>query len=610
MNGFSSTSLRLALSILLIISIQPWCVEASNCNGTSVGFTPLNDLGQGTYNGRQGGLYPNGVNTRPVAHEAAGVLQARSIRPLDTNGQPSATGKIVLLSIGMSNTTQEFSVFKPLADADLSRNPSLVIVDGAQGGMSAEKITDPNSSTGMQFWNTVNQRLINAGVSPAQVQIAWVKQANATPSGAFPTDVTRLQADLTTIAQLLKDRFPNIRLAYYSSRIYAGYADTALNPEPYAYQAGFAVKWMIEQQINGAPELNYDPAHGTVRAPWLSWGPYLWADGLIPRSDGLTYACSDFQSDGTHPAPNGAREKVAQMLLNFFKTDSIARLWFRRQSNPIADFDGDGKTDLSVFRPTAASWFILNSSNNSLRAEAFGLAGDRIIPADYDGDGKADIAVWRPSSGSWYRIDSLTSTFRISVFGQNGDTPTPGDFDGDGKSDICVYRPSVGTFYLLYSSDGSFRFQQWGQTGDLPVVGDYDGDGRADFNVYRNAIGTFYYLRSSDGGVRATQWGASGDRPIAGDYDADGKTDIGVFRPSTGAWYAINSSDGGVTGVAWGTTGDVPVAADYDGDGKMDVAVFRPSNSIFYILQSTNSSLSAALFGTNGDLPVPSAFVP
>ena len=500
MNRFSSTSLGLALSILLIISIQPWCVEASNCSNTSVGFIPLNDLGPGTYNGRQGGLYPNGLNTRPLLHENAGVQQARSIRTLDTNGQPSPNGKIVLLSIGMSNTTQEFSVFKPMADADLSKNPSLVIVDGAQGGMSAEKITDPNSSTGMQFWNTVNQRLTNAGVSPAQVQIAWVKQANATPTGAFPTDVTRLQADLTTIAQILKDRFPNIRLAYYSSRIYAGYADTTLNPEPYAYQAGFAVKWMIEQQINGAPELNYDPAHGTVRAPWLSWGPYLWADGLNPRSDGLTYACSDFQSDGTHPAPNGAREKVAQMLLNFFKTDSVARLWFRRQVNSIADFDGDGKTDLAVIRGNV--WYILQSSNGNVRAQQFGDGGDMFVPGDYDGDGKTDMAVFRPQDFAWYILESFSNNIRVAPLGFITDRFVPQDYDGDGRTDPAVFRgapsgpPDYSFFYIIQSSTNTLRGQQWGLSNfvDAPLRGDFDGDGKADPTVFRRYSGSDWYI--------------------------------------------------------------------------------------------------------------------
>lgn len=277
---------------------------------------------------------------------------------------------------------------------------------------------------------------------------------------------------------------------------------------------------------------------------------------------------------------------------------------------PVFDFDGDGKTDVSVYRPSLGYWYISNSSNGGFRADAFGTSGDRITPGDYDGDDKTDVAVWRPSNGYWYRLDSSNGAFRASLFGQNGDIPAPADFDGDGKTDICVFRPSNGTFYLLYSSDGSFRFRQWGQAGDAPVVGDYDGDGKADFAVFRPSIGTFYILQSSNGLVRGQQFGQNGDRAFAGDFDADGKADIAVYRPSTGAWYAMRSSDNGFIGIGWGTTGDVPAGGDYDGDRKLDVAVFRPSSGTFYILQSTNNSLRAVQFGSSGDVPVPSAYVP
>lgn len=278
-------------------------------------------------------------------------------------------------------------------------------------------------------------------------------------------------------------------------------------------------------------------------------------------------------------------------------------------ASALFDFDGDNKSDVSVFRPSSGFWYLLQSTAGFAGVQ-FGLSTDKIVPADYDGDGRTDVAVWRPSTGYWYSLDSSTGAFRSTAFGQNGDLPTPGDFDGDGKSDICVFRPSNGTFYLLYSSDASFHFLHWGQAGDVPMVSDYDGDRKSDFSVYRGSASTFYYILSSDHGIRGQQWGVSGDKPIAGDFDGDGKTDFAVYHPSTSTWYALRSSDNGVSGVSWGTTGDVPAAGDYDGDGKLDVTVFRPSTGVFYILQSANNSLRGEQFGTNGDTPVPSAFVP
>jgi hypothetical protein len=314
----------------VLVSAIVWRAAASDCAKSSTGMIPLTDLGQGLYQGKQGGLYPGGSNACPAAHTQAGLQIADSIVPRKPNGKPKAKGSIVLLSIGMSNTTQEFSTFKPLADLDPNKNPKLVIVDGAQGGMAANIITSPNDPKYQQFWQTVDERLAQANVTRKQVQIAWVKQADIAPTAQFPSDALALQRELEEIAHILVERFPNIKIAYYSSRIYAGYASTQLNPEPFAYQSGFAVKWMIEKQINGSPDLNYDQSLGEVKAPWLAWGPYLWADGLTPRSDGLTWACSQYVEDGTHPAAGagGAREKVAHMLLDFFKSDVTSTPWF------------------------------------------------------------------------------------------------------------------------------------------------------------------------------------------------------------------------------------------------------------------------------------------
>lgn len=308
------------LSLFAVIS-----AHASDCTRVSVGFTPLNELAAGLYKGMPGGFYPSGANKRPAAHEAAGVRLAGEVLPRDASGAVNQqSGRIVFISVGMSNTTQEFSAFKATADRDLQKNPQLVIVDGAQGGMSADKIAVA-SPTATTYWTVVDQRLAAAGVTGAQVQAAWMKQADAGPSLAFPADAQHLQAELQSLAQTMRSRFPNLKLLYLSSRIYAGYADTQLNPEPYAYQGSFAVKWAIERQIQDDPTLSYDDG----KAPWMAWGPYLWADGTRMRGDGLTYVCSDLQTDGTHPSP-ASQQRVANMLLDFLKSDATSRTWFVR----------------------------------------------------------------------------------------------------------------------------------------------------------------------------------------------------------------------------------------------------------------------------------------
>ncbi len=227
----------------------------------------------------------------------------------------------------MSNTTQVFSVFKKLVDADAEKNPRLLIVDGAQGGQTAARIADLEG-TGAKYWAEVDRRLQAAGATRAQVQTAWIKEANAGPSEGFPKYARDLQAQQARIVRLMHDRFPNLKLVYLSSRTYGGYATTRLNPEPYAYESGLSVRWLIEQQLKGDPTLNYDPAKGKVTVPWLSWGPYLWANGMTKRADGFYYEKNDFVgADGTHPSLDG-RAKVARELLRFFKTDTTTRPWF------------------------------------------------------------------------------------------------------------------------------------------------------------------------------------------------------------------------------------------------------------------------------------------
>lgn len=296
---------------------------------SSVGFKPLNEMGAADlYEGEAGGLYGGGSNEPPSSHLIAAKEQTASIVPLDAEGKPAQDGKIGLVSISMSNATQEYSLFKELADADPRKSARVAIVDCAQGGQAMAQWVSPTAPA----WQEAERRLKQAGVSPQQVQVIWVKLANKGPSGNLSAHVSQLERDTIAVLQNAKARFPNLRIAYLGSRIYGGYAASGLNPEPYAYEGAFAVRWLIQDQITGDPALNFDQAKGVVKAPLALWGPYLWADGLTPRkSDGLQWKREDFGSDGTHPSSTG-RRKVADMLLRFFTEDPLAATWFVKQS--------------------------------------------------------------------------------------------------------------------------------------------------------------------------------------------------------------------------------------------------------------------------------------
>jgi PKD repeat protein len=245
-------------------------------------------------------------------------------------------GRIVMLTIGFSNPELEFGKFEDLLHDDPTRNPKLAVVNGAQGGRDVDFWTDPSSIT----WQNVNKDLSANGLTPAQVQVAWVKMAEKFPyqDGVFPAHAQHLQSEIEDVARNLTTLYPNIRIAYLSTRTHAYTTSLmAVNPEPYAYETGFAVKWAIEDQINGVGNLNYNPANGTVVAPLLLWGPYLWATGS-PRSDGFSWLESDVRSDKIHPSKSG-ETKAADQLLAFFKTDPTTTPWFLMPVNP-----GEGPT--------------------------------------------------------------------------------------------------------------------------------------------------------------------------------------------------------------------------------------------------------------------------
>jgi len=271
----------------------------------------------------------------------------------------------------------------------------------------------------------------------------------------------------------------------------------------------------------------------------------------------------------------------------------------------LFDYDGDGRSDLSVRRPSNNTWYLLRETAG-YTAQQFGIAGDRLAPADYDGDGVTDIAIFRGSNGSWYTFMSQSQTFQVFGWGANGDLPVPMDRDADGKADLVLFRPSNNTWYTRFSANAGLTSDQFGVAGDKPVRGDFDGDGRGDLAVFRPSNNN-WYIRKSSLGFFIQTWGATGDIPTPADFDGDGKTDLAVFRPSAGRWFR-NQSAAGLDSVNWGQAGDNLVAADYDGDGKADVAVFRPANSTWYIVGSA-SGIRIQQFGVAGDVPTQSAFI-
>lgn len=276
-----------------------------------------------------------------------------------------------------------------------------------------------------------------------------------------------------------------------------------------------------------------------------------------------------------------------------------------------SDFDGDGKSDIAIFRPSTGLWAILQSSDNSYRFQQWGTNGDVATPGDYDGDGKTDLAVYRPSTGAWYILNSFDGSITALFFGIGTDIPAPADFDGDGKTDIAVFRRSNGVWFILRSTTNTLLAWSFGNSQDYPVPSDYDENGLENLAVFRESVGSWYIMPSfTNTFPMLTQFGFSGDKPVQADYDGDGRTDLGVFRPGNGTWYIQQSSTNALRIQPWGLSGDRPAPGDYDGDNKIDVTVWRPGSGVWYILQSSDNQFRALPFGTSGDVPVASAYVP
>lgn len=329
-------------------------------------------------------------------------------------------------------------------------------------------------------------------------------------------------------------------------------------------------------------------------------GAAWYAGALTGTNDATTYSTT--VRTGNFPA-NGAL------------TPGAPNVGTQPPDSPV-DINGDGRTDFVVTRNASGvpggqlTWHTQFAVGNPFSTREWGISSDTVLAGDYDGDGSDDMTVFRASNGTFYIIQSSTFTMRLEQFGQNGDDPRiVGDYNGDGRDDLAVYRPGTQSMWFYKTSQSAlFAAVEWGQTGDTPAPGDYDGDGKADF-VVRRAAGTGVFWKRLSGGTFGTElFGLPGDNVIPGDYDGDGKTDLAVFR-NTGGVYVWDFEPSGTAGSTvvsdtWGVTGDVVVQGDYDGDSRTDYAIWRPgTTATFYMMTVGTRNITTKGWGQTGDVP-------
>ncbi|MBK9454060.1 MAG: T9SS type A sorting domain-containing protein [Bacteroidetes bacterium] len=320
-----------AVSVVMLGISMPAFAQ-KDCSNDHMGNIPLIDLTGGYFNGVQGGLYPGGTNERPAAHLTQCVNNALQIQPLNTEGVPSADGKIVMIGIGASNPMTEFQKFIELSNTYEPVNDNLTFLNACLGGQGIQKMYDITDN----YWSSVVGKLETEGLSPEQVQVVWVEQDNTNSyDTVFPGAANALMDDFRLLLVVIKTLFPNVQITYVTARAYAGYADP-IDPElstgllyPRDYYNGWALKFLVEKIIDHAP--GYESAGPSAQVPLVTWGTYHWTDGSTPRLDGLYLDCElDVSGDGLHLAGPG-EEKMGQQLFNYFKTDTTAKYWYLDQ---------------------------------------------------------------------------------------------------------------------------------------------------------------------------------------------------------------------------------------------------------------------------------------
>jgi uncharacterized delta-60 repeat protein len=567
---------------------------------------------------------------------------------ITTFGDPASEANVVLLQsdgkiilVGYSGAGS-YSELNDFAIARYTSNGSLDPTFGNGGKLKTHFEGDTNTGTrGADAVLQPDGKLIVAGqykTELVQRQFALARyNTNGDLDTSFGNDgkVTTLLGQFNAYAQA-------IALQSDGKIVLAGYKDARHNNDFALVRynangsldttfasAGIAVNDLFGSSDDAAYALTIQPdgriiASGrTGQYPSFRFGLARYnVNGTFDQSFGTAGKMLTDFGGSTAQSYGAARQSDGKLLVvgyaisgttgaDFNVNFAVARyLLAAPQTRAPFDFDGDRKTDVSIFRSSVGEWWYRKSSDGQTRTGQFGSSSDILTPGDFTGDGKTDLAVFHPATGEWFVLRSDDNSYFAIQFGQAGDIPSPSDFDGDGKTDAAVFRPSQGLWFILRSSDSGVAFVPFGTAGDQPVSADYDADGKADVAIVRNISGGIrqWWLQRSTLGVAVLNFGVTGDKTVQGDYTGDGKADIAVFHPPTGEWFVLRSEDFSYFGFQWGANGDIPVPGDYDGDGKFEAAVFRPSDTTWYINQ-TFGGPAFINFGLGTDNPVPSVFV-
>ena len=397
-NAHALVTASLALALACVVAsranaqpVSATAAQGKDCSQDSTGLVPLNDLGSGSYLDSVGGLYGGGSNQCPYGHAFDGLAIANAIVPRDTMGAvDKSAGRVVLLSLGGNNANLQFAQFMTRLAADGSRNPNVLAVNGAAAGYDLLDAANPQSS----YWDTVATRLRLAGCSPAQAQVAWMTFYVEGSLGGFQASTDSTAALLASAIRNARARLPNLRQLYLTPGIYAGYANNSGLTEPGSYWTGFAFRQVILSQVSGA-SLNFDPARGAVDAPWIDWGPYLWADGRVPRSDGLTWPCTAYTGNGNVPSQSG-RAQFADSLVAFMRSGTASATWYL--ARPTLDVGGA----TGPAAPRAAVRVTPNPASSVARLSVSGAKGEWTLRVmDLQGRTTRIFAGTGPADVSW-----------------------------------------------------------------------------------------------------------------------------------------------------------------------------------------------------------------